>query len=182
MTSRSRSAAILKVKLIQKCYISFIIAHREAKCSIIIRKSWSQSPLVPLVLTYDLSFKVISEFKGKCLGENGGRGSQLLSTERPLVVYTVCVNYIPYQSCKLLSKPQNKIKLVGKSVESTQKPITSLFWALQILAQFCQRVKHMRDGLTMMTFDGVGCPLINQYYHIFAQSFSWDIVLVWRDC
>ena len=92
MTSRSRSAAILKVK--QKCYISFIIAHREAKCSIIIRKSWSQSPLVSLVLTYDLSFKVISEFKGKCLGENGGRGSQLLSTERPLVKVGISIKSI----------------------------------------------------------------------------------------
>ena len=35
------------------------------------RKSWLQSPLVILVLTYDLSLKVISEFKGKDLWKYG---------------------------------------------------------------------------------------------------------------
>ena len=50
-----RSSAIFKVKLIQSCYISFIIAHRDAKC----RTSWSKSPLVIIVLTYDLSYEAI---------------------------------------------------------------------------------------------------------------------------
>ena len=37
------------------------------------------------VLTYDLSFKVICVFEGKNNHLSGGRGSQLLLTERPLV-------------------------------------------------------------------------------------------------
>ena len=134
MTSRSRSAAILKVKLIQKCYISIIIAHREAKCSIIIRKSWSQSPLVSLVLTYDLSFKVISEFKGKCLGENGGRGSQLLSTERPLV-YPKSYNYKSnFSHKKPLMKPKCSLFLCNFSISNTSLYI---YLAKFVIIIFC---------------------------------------------
>ena len=35
------------------------------------RKSWSRNPLVVLVLTYDLSFKVICDFQGQTCANHG---------------------------------------------------------------------------------------------------------------
>ena len=59
-----------------------------------------------ITFMYDLSFKVISEFKGKDLGINGkilngGQGSQLLSTERPLVLIDTQILHSHYRSVLL---------------------------------------------------------------------------------